>query len=87
MLENRRANILLVDPKHPGLWPMTDVLRGLAHGNVASAIAGVMVSGAWRGHIGPDFHTSILESTEYQDAVKEATSRLEAFFKNAKSKR
>ena len=40
-----RANLIVIDPGHPALWPGTDALRALAYGNVAAALEATMVNG------------------------------------------
>jgi 5-methylthioadenosine/S-adenosylhomocysteine deaminase len=43
-----RANMIVVDPSHPALWPGTDTLRALAYGNVAAALEATMINGQLR---------------------------------------
>jgi 5-methylthioadenosine/S-adenosylhomocysteine deaminase len=67
------ANLLLLDPDHPTLWPANDPLRALAYADAAPAIAGLMLCGKWRGVPG-SFRESILDES-YRDAVAEARAR------------
>ena len=41
----KRANLIVVDPGHPALWPASDALRALAFGNVAAALDRVVING------------------------------------------
>lgn len=77
LAEGALANILVVDPDHPGLWPATDVVHALCYGDVASALYGVMVGGKFIGERG-DFHRSIRDSEAYMAAWAEAQHRLRA---------
>jgi cytosine/adenosine deaminase-related metal-dependent hydrolase len=42
------ADLIVLDPKHPSLWPGTDLLRALAYCDTSSALHGLMVGGQWR---------------------------------------
>ena len=70
------ANLLVLDPDHPNLWPTRDVLRGLAYSDVPPAIESMMVRGQWVGTPGKFRETAC--GPGYQEARQEATSRLDA---------
>ncbi len=70
----RLANLLVLDPEHPALWPALDPLRALAMCDVAPAIETMMVRGRFLGRRG-DFARSLLE-LGYDAARAEATLRL-----------
>lgn len=70
-----RANLLVLDPDHPALWPCTDVLHALAYNRVAPAIWGMVVNGRWVGERG-DFHRSLLRQDHVRDWVREGRARL-----------
>lgn len=77
-----RANLMIVDPDHPSLWPGTDPLRSLVLSDVAPAIHGLLVNGQWRGELG-NFHASILHAPDHALFVEEAKGRLAALLKRA----
>ena len=68
------ANIIVLDPDHPNLWPASDILRGLAYGDAAPAIHSMMVRGEWIGAQG-DFR-AVLQGDAYKAAASEAKARL-----------
>lgn len=68
------ANLLVLDPNHPTLWPVHDPLRALTMGDVAPAIDWLMLRGEFIGRRG-DFHRSVLERG-YTAARAEADARL-----------
>lgn len=70
----RLANLLVVDPHHPALWPTQDPLRALVMGDVAPALEWMMLRGEFVGRRG-DFHRSVLEDG-YAEARAEANARL-----------
>ncbi len=73
----RWANLLVLDPNHPNLWPTQDPWRALAMSNVAPAIESVIVAGRLIGKPG-QFQESIRSSIEYREARREADARLQA---------
>ena len=73
----RWANLLILDPDHPTLWPAQDPWRALAMSNVAPAIESMIVGGRFVGAPG-QFHESVRSSPEYRDALREADARLRA---------
>lgn len=70
------ADLLVLDPKHPCLWPGTDLLRALAYCDTSSALHGLMIGGAWR--IGLGQVDAWLQRDEHREATAEAEARLEA---------
>lgn len=70
------ANLLVLDPHHPSMWPARDPLRVLAMADTASAIDRLMVAGAWR-PVGMDLRMD----GAYRDARREADRRLELLLK------
>lgn len=70
------ADLLVLDPKHPSLWPGTDPLRALAYCDTSSALHGLMVGGAWRIDLGRV--QTWLERDEHREATAEAEARLAA---------
>ena len=69
----RLANLLVLDPDHPCLWPSLDLWRTLAMADVAPAIDRMMVAGCFVGRAG-SFHRSLWE--EARAARREADERL-----------
>jgi cytosine/adenosine deaminase-related metal-dependent hydrolase len=70
------ANLLVLDPDHPALFPADNLPRLLVHSSVAPAIFQVLVHGqpiAESGH----FQTSLLQRDEYRNALGEAHARRE----------
>ena len=70
------ANLIVLDPNHPNLWPTQDVLRALALSDVPPAIDSMMVRGRWIGTPGAFRETAL--GTPYHDARTEAHERLRA---------
>jgi len=70
------ADLLVLDPQHPSLWPGRDMLRALAYCDTSSALHGLMVGGAWR--IPPGGLDEWLARDAHQDARDEANARLNA---------
>ncbi len=68
------ANLLVLDPAHPAVWPLADPLRALAYASIAPAIDGLLVAGRWIGERGR-FHASIIGDGAYREALAEATDR------------
>lgn len=65
------ANLIVLDPDHPNLWPGSDLLRGLALGDAAPAIHSMMLRGAWvtprgrhRESLGEDYRAAASEAKE-----------------------
>lgn len=73
----RWANLLILDPHHPSLWPFAEPWRGLALADVSPAIEGMVVAGELVGERG-NFRDSIVDSAEYRAARREADERLAA---------
>jgi 5-methylthioadenosine/S-adenosylhomocysteine deaminase len=70
-----RANLLVIDPDHPAMWPATDVLRALAMQQVAPAIDRMMVNGQW---VTEDREHHLLgRLPEHREMALEARRRLE----------
>lgn len=68
------AHIAVYDPEHPCLWPADDPLRALAYADVGPALHTLIVGGRVVGRVGELF-TSLVESAEYRETVREATRR------------
>ena len=77
------ANLLVLDPDHPALWPGDDPLRVLAYGDAAPAITSMMVFGQWRGTPGAFRETLLADG--YADAVTEARRRLTELLSRVRS--
>jgi 5-methylthioadenosine/S-adenosylhomocysteine deaminase len=73
----RWANLLVLDPNHPALWPAPDPLRALAMSHVAPAIESMIVAGRFIGEPG-HFQESVRSAVEYREARREADARLQA---------
>jgi 5-methylthioadenosine/S-adenosylhomocysteine deaminase len=71
------ANLAVWDLQHPAFWPGSDPLRALAFGDVGGALDGLMVNGCFVGELG-NHARSILHSSAYQDARREADARLQS---------
>jgi len=68
------ANLMVLDPDHPALFPAEDLPRLLVHAAIAPAIYQVLVHGspvAEGGH----FQASLLGRDEYKSALSEAIAR------------
>ncbi len=70
------ADLIVLDPKHPSLWPGTDLLRALAYCDTSGALHGLMVGGQWR--IGLGQMETWLQRDEHREATAEAEARLAA---------
>ncbi len=70
------ADLLILDPQHPSLWPGRDLLRALAYCDTSSALHGLMVGGTWR--IEPGRLEDWLGAQSHRDALVEANARLQA---------
>ncbi len=69
------ANLVVLDPDHPTMWPCRDPLRNLVMCDVAPAISWMMTRGQWIGTRGR-FRESLLEG-DYGEALAEASRRLQ----------
>lgn len=74
--EGAEADLVVLDPKHPSLWPGTDLLRALAYCDTSSALHGLMVGGAWRIELGGV--DAWVQRDEHREATAEAEARLSA---------
>jgi 5-methylthioadenosine/S-adenosylhomocysteine deaminase len=77
------ANLIVLDPDHPTLWPGDDPLRVLAYADAAPAITGMMLCGRWQGELG-SFRETVLGDA-YADAVTEARRRLTELLRRVRS--
>ncbi len=73
------ANLIVWDCENPTLWPSKS-LRSLCFQDTSSAIDNMMVCGKWVSKAG-SFGESLLNSSEYKSAYKEAQKRLEILLK------
>ncbi len=71
----RWAHLAVWDLEHPALWPGSDPLRALTHGDATAALDGLMIGGRWIGERGR-FHASVREQPSYRAAQREARARL-----------
>ncbi len=72
--EGCRANLLVIDPDHPAMWPANDILRSLAMQDVSPAIDRMMVNGRW---MTPDReHHTLGRTPEHREMAAEASARL-----------
>lgn len=69
------ANLAVWDTEHPAFWPGDDPLRALALGDTTQALFSLYVAGKAIGTPG-DFVHSILTTSAYRDARREAEQRL-----------
>ena len=65
------ANLLVLDPGHPTMWPARDVIRTLAMADTSAAIDKMMVRGSW-----VKTGRELLQDPEYVEARTEADRRL-----------
>ncbi|MEM7679313.1 MAG: hypothetical protein AAF449_25350, partial [Myxococcota bacterium] len=68
------AHLAAWNLEHPAFWPARDMLAGLAFGDTIGALDGLWVGGRSIGQVGR-FAASIVESSAYADAWREATER------------
>lgn len=68
------ANLLVLDPRHPSLWPDRTVLRTLALADTQGAIEKMMVRGRW-------VKLPTANDADYLDARDEASRRLASLLK------
>lgn len=76
------ANLLVLDPEHPALFPAEDLPRLLVHAAVAPAIHQLLVHGQALGEPG-NFSRSLLGKDEYKSALGEALARREELYARA----
>ncbi|MEN9529283.1 MAG: hypothetical protein RI932_1156 [Pseudomonadota bacterium] len=69
------ANLLVWNWDDPVFWPGQAPLHSLIYADVQPALKGIMTLGKWRGLVG-DVRRSIVSSSEYKAARREATDRL-----------
>lgn len=72
--EGSLANLIVWNPAHPSLWPFQNT-NSFAMGDNLSAIHKLLCAGKWIGNQSGPFHTSILESHNYKEHLKEARER------------
>ena len=72
-----RANLNVWNLKHPSLWPANDPLRSLVMCDASQALENVMVNGQWVAKLGSCFQDHVLLSDHFNEAVTEASERLE----------
>jgi 5-methylthioadenosine/S-adenosylhomocysteine deaminase len=80
--EGALANLAVWNLDAPELWPATDPLRALAFSNLAHALRQLIVMGRPLGEDGA-FASSLLRSSGYRDALREANARLEQLWRRA----
>lgn len=68
-----RAQLLVLDPEDPALWPGTDPWRGLAFSSLTSAIRSVIAGGQWLGR--PGHPRACLEEPQVRAWIDEASRR------------
>jgi cytosine/adenosine deaminase-related metal-dependent hydrolase len=66
------ANLQVLDPGHPAMWPGRDFLRTLAMADTSPALEKLMVAGAWS----PVAGGRLAHDAAYQEARSEADERL-----------
>lgn len=76
------ANLLVWNWEDPVFWPGHDPLHALVFSDVLPALKGIMTLGRWRGTVG-DLRRSVLCSSEYKSARREATERLNGLLDRA----
>ena len=76
------ANLLIWNWDDPVFWPGHNPLHALVYSDVQPALKGVMTLGKSRGTVG-DLRRSILCSSEYKAARREATERLNSLLDRA----
>lgn len=69
------ANLAVWNWEDPVFWPGCAPLHSFIFSDVQPALKGLMTLGRWRGTVG-DIRRSILGSSEYKSARREATERL-----------
>ncbi len=72
----RWANLLVLDPNHPALWPGENPLRALVMSSVPPAIESMIVAGSYVGEPGGFQH--LRQTPAYAAARREADERLRA---------
>jgi cytosine/adenosine deaminase-related metal-dependent hydrolase len=76
------ANLTVWNWEDPVFWPGYSPKRSIIFGDLQPALKGLMTLGKWRGTTG-DVRRSILGSSEYKAARREATERLNALLNRA----
>ncbi|NBO37241.1 hypothetical protein EBU99_01525 [bacterium] len=76
------ANLTVWNWDDPVFWPGQAPLHSLIFSDIQPAMKGLMTLGRWRGTIG-DVRRSILSSSDYKAARREATERLNALLNRA----
>lgn len=76
-----RANLLVLDPRHPALWPGGAPVRALAYAQTQAALWGVVSNGSWIGE--PGDHRAALRSDQWSEWVDEASERADAWRRRA----
>jgi cytosine/adenosine deaminase-related metal-dependent hydrolase len=76
------ANLTVWNWEDPIFWPGHSPKRSILFSDLQPALKGLMTLGRWRGTIG-DVRRSILGSSEYKSARREATERLNALLDRA----
>jgi cytosine/adenosine deaminase-related metal-dependent hydrolase len=83
ILPGALANLLVLDPNHPTLFPGEDLPRALAYGSTALAISWTVLAGKRIGQK-DGLQRAILDSPEYRDALSEARKRRDELFARAR---
>lgn len=78
------ANLLVLDARHPTLFPGDDLVRTLAYGSTHGAIKWCVVAGQVRGHR-HGLTAEILESDVYRETLSEARARRDELFERARN--
>lgn len=76
------ANLCVYDLDHPALWPATDPLRALTHGDPGPALHAMVLGGNWFGTPGY-LVPSLTSSDRFQAHRDEATRRLQLLLQRA----
>lgn len=74
------ANLTAWDLAHPHLWPPSRPQRALVMNDCTQAISNMMSLGKWLG-THHNYHRSILATPDYEDALDEASRRLDALLR------
>lgn len=76
-----RAQLIVLDPEHPALWPATNPLRALAFGSITPAITSVIAAGRWLGE--PGNPAACLREDRVREWIDEASRRHAALMRRA----